>query len=116
MNADKQGAFIGVSRRSSAAIGFLAAALFLAGCGYVGDPQPPLANVPPGVKDLAALQRADLIIVQFPVPALTTEAHPIPPPLKLNRRAGTADHFEPNQWATGARQIPPGAVTGGIAR
>ena len=112
------GALIGVHRRSSAAIGFLAAAaaLFLAGCGYVGDPQPPLANIPPQVNDLAAVQRGGHIIVQFTVPALTTEGHPIPPPLKLDLRAGTADQFEPNQWAAGARQIPPGAVANGIAR
>ena len=93
-----------------------AAALFLAGCGYVGEPRPPLANVPPRVSDLAAVQRGGRVIVQFTVPALTTEGHPIPPPLKLDLRAGTADQFEPNQWAAGARQIPPGAVAGGIAR
>jgi hypothetical protein len=97
---------------------FLAAAvaLFLAGCGYVGDPQPPLANIPLPVSDLAALQRGGHIIVQCAVPALTTEGHPIPPPLKLDLRAGTADQFEPNQWAAGARQIAPGAITNGIAR
>jgi hypothetical protein len=93
-----------------------AAALFLAGCGYIGDPQPPLANIPPGVNDLAAMQRGGQIIVQFTVPALTTEGHPIPRPLKLDLRAGTADHFEPNQWAAGARQIPPGAMAKPIAR
>jgi hypothetical protein len=91
-------------------------ALWLAGCGYVGDPRPPLANIPPRVSDLAALQRGGRIIVQFTVPALTTEGHPIPPPLKLDLRAGTADQFEPNQWAAGARRIPPGAVTNGTAR
>src|ERR1017187_4409001 len=118
MNADKQGVFIGVYRRSSAAIGFLlaAAALFVAGCGYVGEPRPPLANIPPRVSDLAALQRGGHIIVQFSVPALTTEGHPIPAPLKLDLRAGTADQFEPNQWAAGARQIPPGAMANGIAQ
>ena len=93
-----------------------AAALFLTGCGYVGDPQPPLANIPPRVSDLAALQRGGHIIVQFTVPALTTEGHPIPPPLKLDLRAGTANQFEPNQWAASARQIPPGAMANGIAR
>lgn len=93
-----------------------AAALMLAGCGYVGDPHPPLANIPPRVSDLAALQRGGNIIVQFTVPALTTEGHPIPPPLKLDLRAGTADQFEENQWAAGARQLPPGAVANGIAR
>src|ERR1035437_7564782 len=82
----------------------------LAGCGYVGDPLPPLANISPPVSDLAALQRGGRILVQFPVPAKTTEGHPIPPPLRLDLRAGTGDQFEANQWAAGARQIPPGAI------
>lgn len=94
----------------------VAAALFLAGCGYLGDPLPPLANIPPSVSDLAAQQRGSRIIVQFTVPAKTTEGHPIPPPLRLDLRAGTADQFEPNQWANSARQIPAGAVTNGVAR
>src|ERR1035438_6763963 len=92
------------------------AALVLAGCGYIGEPLPPLANVPPRVTDLAALQRGGRIIVQFTVPAKTTEGHPIPPPLKLDLRAGTAEQFEVSQWAAGARQIPPGAMADGIAR
>jgi hypothetical protein len=93
-----------------------AAAFWLAGCGYVGDPLPPLANIPPKVSDLAALQRGGRIIVQFTVPAKTTEGHPIPPPLRLDLRAGTADPFEENRWAAGARQIPPGAIANGLAR
>jgi hypothetical protein len=97
---------------------FLAAAatLCLAGCGYVGDPLPPLANIPSGVTDLAALQRGGRLIVQFTVPGKTTEGHPVPPPLQLDLRAGTADQFEPNQWAEHARRIPPGATANGIAR
>ena len=93
-----------------------AAALLLAGCGFVGDPLPPLANVPPRVSDLAAIQRGARIIVQFTVPARTTEGHPIPPPVRLDLRAGTADRFEENEWAAAARQIPPGAMENGIAR
>ncbi|MGD0774362.1 MAG: hypothetical protein ABSC05_16225 [Candidatus Solibacter sp.] len=93
-----------------------AAALLLAGCGYLGEPMPPLANIPPRVSDLAAVQRGGRIIVQFTVPTKTTESHPIPPPLRLDLRAGTADHFEENQWAAGARQIPPGATANGVAR
>ncbi len=90
-----------------------AAALWLAGCGYVGEPLPPLANVPSGVKDLAAVQRGGRIIVQFSVPTATTEGHRIPPPLRLDLRAGPADNFEENQWAERARQIPPGVTVNG---
>lgn len=89
------------------------AALLLAGCGYVGDPLPPLANVPARVTDLAAMQRGDRIIVRFTVPASTTESHPIPPPLHLDLRAGTADPFEENQWAARARRIPPDSMASG---
>src|SRR5450631_1112639 len=93
-----------------------AAALCMAGCGYVGDPLPPLANVPPRVKDLAAIQRGGQIIVQFSVPDKTTEGHPIPPPVKLDLRAGPADQFEENRWAAGARKISSNGAVGGIAR
>src|SRR5260370_40337549 len=93
-----------------------AAALLLAGCGFVGDPLPPLANVPPRVSDLAAIQRGGRIIVQCSVPARTTEGHPITPPVRLDLRAGTADRFEANEWAAAARPIPPGAVENGISR
>src|ERR1035438_5599100 len=93
-----------------------AAALLLVGCGYVGDPQPPMANIPPRVGDLAAVQRGGRIIVQFTIPAKTIEGHPIPSPLRVDLRAGTADQFEENQWAAGARQIPPAATANGVAR
>jgi prepilin-type N-terminal cleavage/methylation domain-containing protein len=43
--------------------------VFLTGCGYVGDPHPPLANIPSKVQDLAAVQRGSRIIVQFTVPS-----------------------------------------------
>src|SRR5271165_4026646 len=92
------------------------AALLLAGCGFVGDPLPPLANVPPRVSDLAAIQRGGHIIVQFSVPARTTEGHPIPPPVRLDLRAGTAERFEENEWAAAARRIPPGPMENGVAR
>jgi hypothetical protein len=94
----------------------VAATLGLAGCGYTGDPRPPLANLPAQVTDLAAVQRGGNIIVQFTVPAQTTESLPIPKPLTLDLRAGPADHFEVNQWAAGARRIPSSTTATGIAR
>jgi hypothetical protein len=88
----------------------------LAGCGYVGEPLPPLANVPERITDLAAIQRGDRIIAQFRVPLLTTEGKPIPGPVKLDLRAGTASHFEEVSWSADARRIPAGAIANGIAR
>lgn len=87
-----------------------AAALWLAGCGYVGDPLPPLANIPERVSDLAAIQCGSRVIVQFTMPAKTTEGHPIPQPQRLDLRVGTAEHFDENQWAASALQIPPSAM------
>jgi hypothetical protein len=92
------------------------AALLLTGCGYIGDPLPPLANVPRRVTDLAAVQRGAKVIVQFTVPVVTTEDHPIPAPVKVELRAGAADHFEENQWAATAREIPAARVIDHIAR
>jgi hypothetical protein len=92
------------------------AALLLAGCGYIGDPLPPLANVPKRVDDLAAIQRGATVIVQFTAPSTTTEEHPIPAPVKLDLRAGTAEQFDENQWAASARQIPPVALSDHTAR
>ena len=92
------------------------AALLFTGCGYIGDPLPPLANVPRSVNDLAAVQRGARVIIQFTVPAVTTEDHPIPAPVKIDLRAGAADQFDENRWAADARQIPPGPVANHIAR
>ena len=89
---------------------------FLTSCGYVGDPLPPLANVPAAITDLAAVQRGDKIIVQFTVPTRTTEQQPIPPPLTLDLRAGTADQFSPEQWAADAHQYPAPTLKAPVAR
>jgi hypothetical protein len=65
-------------------------ALFGAGCGYVGDPLPPLANVPGKIADLAAVQRGARLIVHFTPPAQTTEGFAIKTPLRLDLRVGTS--------------------------
>jgi hypothetical protein len=82
----------------------LAAALgFTAGCGYIGSPMLPYANVPSPVGNLAAVQRGDKIIVQFTVPALTTEGQPLKPPVTLDLRIGDRHPAAP-------------AIANGIAR
>jgi fibronectin type 3 domain-containing protein len=79
----------------------------LAGCGYVGDPLPPLANIPSRVTDLAAVQRGGRIIVQFTIPERTTEGIAIKTPPGLDLRIGTATApYDPGRWAAEARQIP----------
>lgn len=81
-----------------------AACCFTAGCGYIGSPLPPLANVPAPVGSLAALQRGGKLVVQFTVPTLTTEGQPLKPPVTLELRIG-------GQPSTAAA-----IVAGGIAR
>ena len=91
-------------------------ALLLAGCGYIGEPQPPLANVPAKVTDLAAVQRGARIIVQFSIPAVTTEGNKIKDPVKLDLRIGTSlEPFDAGRWAAGATAIPEGESQNGIA-
>lgn len=53
--------------------GGLAAAILLAGCGYVGDPLPPALNIPAKVVDLRVVQRGAKLHIEFTAPALTTE-------------------------------------------
>ncbi len=66
----------GRDRGTHTALRSLAGALLatcLGGCGSVGDPLPPLLNVPRPVQDLAASQVAGEIHVQWTWPQLTTE-------------------------------------------
>ena len=44
-----------------------------AGCGYLGDPKPPALDIPSRVTDLRAAEYGDKILVEFTLPALTTE-------------------------------------------
>jgi len=80
--------------------------LFTAGCAYIGSPLPPLINIPARPTDLAAVQRAARIIVQFNLPALTTENMPMKEPATAELRVGPAGAgFDDLQPVTG------GAVT-----
>src|ERR1700674_765502 len=84
-----------------------ASALFTTGCGYIGEPLPPLANVPAKVTDLWAVQRGSRIIVQFTIPDLTTEGRTIKDPVKLDLRIGTGvEPFDAGTWAAQAKSIP----------
>jgi len=94
-----------------------AAALLTTGCGYTGEPMPPLANIPTRVNDLAAIQRGSRIMVQFTVPPRTTEGVAIKTPLKLDLRIGTAEPpFSQEAWAAHATPVPAGPVDNGVAR
>ena len=95
-----------------------ALALFSAGCGYMGDPLPPLANIPAAIADLAAVQRSDRIVVQFSLPTMTTEGIEIRSPLEVDLRAGTAaiQPFSAEAWAARATPMSPVPVENGHVR
>ena len=93
------------------------AILWAAGCGYVGEPLPPLANVPGRVADLSAVQLGGKLIVQFTVPKTTTEGFNIKTPLQLDLRIGPGgEPFDRGYWENNARKVPPAPVENGAAR
>jgi hypothetical protein len=64
--------------------------VLVAGCGYVGDPLPPLVNMPERVQYLSAVERGTRILVQFGLPDKTTEGATIKTALKPDVRIGSA--------------------------
>ena len=96
-------------------------ATFLAissGCGYVGEPLPPLLNIPQAVDDLAAVQRGSKLIIQFSLPKLTTEGVAIRPPIQWDLRAGqsTAGEFHIEEWVARAQTLNGGSIDNGRVR
>jgi hypothetical protein len=90
------------------------AALLASGCGYVGAPIPPLANVPEAVKGLAVIQRGGALDVRFPVPTLTTEGRPLKEPLKYDLRIG-APNASASDWENPAKAVPGTRAEDGVA-
>jgi hypothetical protein len=87
-------------------------------CGYVGEPLPPLLNIPEAVDDLAAVQRGSKIIVQFTLPELTTEGVAIKPPIQWDLRAGVggSGEFQMDEWAAGAQTLSDAKLENGRVR
>ena len=95
----------------------LAATVFLSGCGYVGEPLPPALNIPGKVTDLRAVERGDKLVIQFTIPALTTDGMVLARVGRVELRAGPAAEgpFAIESWAAQARLLEtpatqPGAV------
>src|SRR5512141_969764 len=90
-------------------------ALLLAGCGYVGDPQPPALKMPVAVGDLKAWQHGAKMAVEFTLPDRTTEGLPLAGIGEVELRAGVppAGEFNTVAWASAARRIEVRATTPG---
>jgi hypothetical protein len=83
--------------------------LALAGCGYVGPPQPPALNIPRPIDDLRAAELGATISVRFTPPSLTTEKLPVTTLESLDLFVGPAGSpFAQDRWLATARryQIP----------
>jgi hypothetical protein len=93
-----------------------AAILMMTGCGYIGAPLTPLANVPDKITDLAAVERGAALVIHCTVPTRTTENVLLKTPVKLDLRIGPAsEHFNPGEWAGQAKAIADPQVKDGVA-
>ncbi len=95
----------------------------LTGCGYMGEPLYPTANIPSPVQDLNAVQRGTKILVAFTIPPLTTDGLVLKQVGAIELRAGaasTTEGFDTEAWAAGANPYAvaspgePGVVRGEI--
>lgn len=93
----------------------LTLALFLAGCGYVGEPLPPALKIPVAVSDLKARQTGAKLAIEFTVPDRTTENLPVTRLGEIDLRAGPAPDgaFNTEAWAASARRLEVVAGTPG---
>ena len=95
----------------------LTALLLSGGCGYIGEPLPPLLNVPGRAENLAAVQRGSTIIVHFTLPTITTEGVVIKQSLRLDLRIGVkpAGVYKIDDWAESAKAVGGASIASGLA-
>lgn len=91
--------------------------LALSGCGYVGEPLPPLMNIPGHAENITALQRASSLFVHVTLPIYTTEGLVLKQAVRLDLRIGPkpSGGFDANAWAATAKAAPKPAVAKGVA-
>ncbi len=90
------------------------AALLVSGCGYIGAPIPPLANVPETVTKLSVAQRGGVLDVRFPIPLRTTENRPVKEPLKYDLRIGFPAATV-QAWESNAKAVSGAHAENGVA-
>ena len=81
---------------------------WLAGCGYVGDPQAPALRIPKPVLDLRVVERGRNLEISFTMPIATGEGLPIREAGTIDLRVGgaPAPPFDLSAWLAGARAVP----------
>lgn len=88
-------------------LSLIVAAATLAGCGYVGDPLPPALNLAMKIEDLRVVEYGDRLVIDFTIPALTTDRLPLQKVREVDLRVGkTGSPFNESQWAEGAKVVP----------
>lgn len=84
----------------------LAVLIWLAGCGYIGDPLPPALKIPVAITDLSAFERGDKIVIGFTVSEMTTEGILIDRYGELDVRIGVnVEPWHQPTWETDAERI-----------
>jgi hypothetical protein len=85
----------------------LLAAALAAGCGYVGEPLPPLLNIPSRVADLKVRQIGDRLHIEFTIPPLTTEGEVLKSLGRIDLRVGASSEgqFNADSWAAAAQRV-----------
>jgi hypothetical protein len=90
--------------------------VFLAGCGYIGNPLPPALDIPSPVVDLRAAEDGDRILVEFTIPPLTTEGLPLKGLRSVDLYVGPPNTpFNPDTWAATAKHFEVPADSPGPA-
>ncbi len=91
--------------------------LLMSGCGYIGEPLPPLLNIPGKGSNLAAVERGANLIIHVSLPTLTTEGVAIKRTVHLDLRIGvkSGGSTNPQDWAPQAKAIGGAAIANGVA-
>lgn len=91
--------------------------LLLCGCGYIGEPLPPLLNIPARGENLAAVERGPYIVVRVDLPDYTTEGVVLKQSVRLDLRIGPkpSGPYNADAWAAGAKPVSGATTAGGIA-
>lgn len=81
--------------------------LLACGCGYMGPPLPPALNRPVRVEDLTALEHGLNLVIQFTVPAVTTEGIPVrKSDIELRVGPPAPEGFDMNTWLRTSDRVP----------